>query len=524
MKTKNKTRYLQSILGAILAVSAALVLSCEQPDGSSAGAPAGKGGAAITVSTGGPAGSVLKTIIPEEPVFTKYNLVFKSNGKGDVEANVDVPAGGIPTIDQVLDVGDWTVTVTGYQTFAIDGVSKEYPAAKGTSDTFEVEPGDFAKVSVEIRPIGLDDPELTGIFAYDITYPDGVTGTLTLTPEEEPAEPPVEPAAEEEGEETEEPDTGTSVELTGGKAEDSLTLAPGYYTLKITLKKGDLVTGDSAGVYIYAGLESKAEFTFEDEDFVQKVYITGKIPSLTDSVAFAASDIKVYGDDTFTIELEADTTIIPADADTDIIWYAAIPAGYIGENFYVKAETTNSGTTYTATYYSKDEEFLAKGPQTDIDLDLKVSGSVGTDALQQVIDANADFELSGLTVSGEGILNFGTTNVTVSGDSTIPAGVTVQFDDGGSFTVAEKVNLTVAGTVDVSKADVQVAGTVNVGGTLKVASPESEDFYGTDCKIVLAKGSAVVDSAFQDKFHTKIIVDPVRPQGFAGIPRQGRID
>ena len=71
MKTKNNglsiPRYLKGILGALAAVTAALALSCEQPDASPAGAaPAGKGVVALSVSPGRPAGSVLKTVLPTE--------------------------------------------------------------------------------------------------------------------------------------------------------------------------------------------------------------------------------------------------------------------------------------------------------------------------------------------------------------------------------------------------------------------------------------------------------------------------
>ena len=502
MKTKNKTRYLQSILGAILAVSAALVLSCEQPDGSSVGAPEGKGGVAITVSTGGPVGSVQRTITPTEtPTFTSYDLVFESQ---DEVKKPDVEVSGVSgtTIEQVLDVGEWKVTVTGYQTFTPTGGEPDsYKAATGTSEKFTITAGSFAKVSVDISPIGLDDPELEGIFAYDITYPDGATGILTLTLVEE---------GEEDAEETTE--EATTVTLNNGKAAGSTALAPGYYTLKITLTKDKvegededenaLVTGDSAGVYIYAGLESKAEFTFTDKDFVQKVYITGIIPRLTNAVEFVADNIKVYGDSGFEEPFDAVTEIITADKD--LIWYAEIPAANIGKNFYVKAETTNNGTTYTATYSSGDDETLMKAPISEIDLELKVSGKVSTGDLLEVIGLNEEFELGRLEITNPATatpINFGTTKVTVTGDSTIPANVTVQFDDGedkGSFTVVDGATLTVAGAVDVSKAAVQVAGTLNVTdtGKLTVARPGwtvDADAFGEDGtgKIVLKKGSTL---------------------------------
>ena len=114
MKTKNKTRYLQSILGAILAVSAALVLSCEQLDGPSAGAPTGKGSIALTISTGAPNGSVLRTYGPTKPTFSRYELVFTPIGEGDEESTPIIEAtiegdDALGDFEQPLDAGSWNV-------------------------------------------------------------------------------------------------------------------------------------------------------------------------------------------------------------------------------------------------------------------------------------------------------------------------------------------------------------------------------------------------------------------------------
>ena len=462
MKTKNKTRYLQSILGAILAVSAALVLSCEQPDGSSVGAPAGKGSVAISVSTDGPAGSVLRTILPdEEPVWSKFELVFE-RGADESKETIKVPGDGedepdlttLEGFEQALDLGDWTVTVTAYQKFTpTDGTETEYPAAQG-SETFTVRAGELTTKTVTIKPIPLDteDDELKdvkGIFDYSITYPDGATGSLTLT-DKDSKETTVQQLNDNAGTE---PNTVAA----------SKELATGYYKLKISLTKDGLTAIDSAVVYIYAGLKSKAVFSFGDEDFTKLVYLAGSIPKLSENVEFVP--IKVY-----TGSGGSRTLLNTAQYSTaGDYWFVSIPAANIGNKLELESMTTNSGVTYTA------KATVEKLPEGGAEVDLKTE------------------------ITGTGTVNYGTQEVKVADTFTVVKAVTVQIGAEGSLTAKEGTtvavagNLNVAGAVDLSKAgSIAVTGTLSVadGGSLKVPTSDTS-FYGADKSgsLKLAQGS-----------------------------------
>ncbi|MDR2444615.1 MAG: hypothetical protein LBD44_01570 [Spirochaetaceae bacterium] len=288
MKTKYK---IYGILAAIAAATilSCMIMSCEQLEGP-AGGPAGKGTVVLTASTGGAtnAGSALKTYIPKDgPEFSRYVLVFSKGDTTLPEQNV-TPEELDGGYSLELDAGTWTVAVTAYREFTIgdvgsDASAEEYAAAAGTADV-EVSAGTTEDVTVNLAPIPIDDKAddpVNGFFTYEVSFPDKVEGTLTLTPW---------------GENEEQPATLTSSErVTEEKA-------PGYYSLSISLTKTN--GGVSAArtldvVHIYSGLETVVEITFEDDDFPHQA------PELLDEpvVTYDTNDL------TITVTYSFNTTV-----------------------------------------------------------------------------------------------------------------------------------------------------------------------------------------------------------------------
>jgi hypothetical protein len=296
MKTTNKIRYVRGILGVIAAATilSCMFLSCEQPDGPDV-ASVGKGSVLLTASigsssSGSSAGSVQRTIIPATPTFSSYKLVFtKGTGEDATIIEVDNATNDVLTGEgyvQALDAGEWTVKVSAYQQLELsDGtVSEEKAAENKTLKTFTIIEGKNEAVEVYIEPIpwpttqGSTVP--TGFFTYTVSFPEGATGTLTLTP-----------------------GTGTGTQqyqLTSETSGTAISVKKdvGSYKLLITLEKeGGLSAKASDQVHIYSGLESKAVFEFGADAFTPTVYLAGSLalPSGLGGSLVTLTDGKIKG-------------------------------------------------------------------------------------------------------------------------------------------------------------------------------------------------------------------------------------
>jgi hypothetical protein len=258
-----KIRYILSALAAITGL--AVLAACAQivtPSGYLAGGTTGR--VILSVSTG--AENAARTILPTgTPVFSRYELDFtNSNTTIAAPDTSDITGAGV---SQELTAGTWTVTVRAYRNFTpTGGADTEYLAARGSASII-VTVGQDIPVTVPLMPVPVTDTTVKGIFTYTVTFPADVT-TAYLTIESggggEPG--PVPPGG-----------SGGSggVALASGQTV-SVEQDPGYYDLFITLRKGPLTAGTAEKVHLYAGLESQAEFTFEDTDFVQPEPLSDK--------------------------------------------------------------------------------------------------------------------------------------------------------------------------------------------------------------------------------------------------------
>jgi formylglycine-generating enzyme required for sulfatase activity len=115
--------------------------------------------------------------------------------------------------------------------------------------------------------------------------------------------------------------------------------------LFIAVTKGSLSAGLSEKVHIYAGLESKGEFTFTNADFTATVYLAGTV-SLPGTLTWAdmsSGTVNVYSD-------AARTDQIGTVSLTELSWVAGISVTYIGSTVYLGAALTGTnGKIYTGT-------------------------------------------------------------------------------------------------------------------------------------------------------------------------------
>jgi hypothetical protein len=342
MKT---TRYFPVILLA----TAALLLSCEQltedyeempvaPPASNVGTvvvrasvegvePAETGGAPVEDS-GEPAGNAAidQTITPEEPPdFTHYRLVFSRAGSADVVVDpADMSGSGV---SRELKAGVWTAAVTAYRTLpATEEAPPEYYEAALGSKEITVKAGQTTKATLSLSPSPVEHDSLQGKFTYKVSFPDGASGTMTLT------------------QTGQEPKTFQLTESM--KSFTTIDLPHGDYYLAISLSNEAKNAAKNAArwdrVHIYDDTESKAEFVFGETDFSSTVYLWGTL-SLPDGVNIKSGTVRAYSDAAYTMPIGQ----VEASAD----WVIGVPISSIKlANIYLAAVVSGKdGTTYIGT-------------------------------------------------------------------------------------------------------------------------------------------------------------------------------
>jgi hypothetical protein len=209
-----------------------------------------KGLVSIHISDGN-AGA--RTLIPSDPVFSRYAVSFTSEGKDEVVlSSVD------KAVAVELEGGSWTITVKGYVT--IQG--ENYLAAMGEA-TVSIIPGQPVSASVSIRANNTGEK---GIFSYDIRLSLD-TGSLSKAllvfeslDSNNQDNPKIEVDLKEEGKET-----GT------------FSVKPGFYLVKVQLENDYQAAGKTEVVHIYTGIETRAEYTIRADDLTRTIPLKGTV-------------------------------------------------------------------------------------------------------------------------------------------------------------------------------------------------------------------------------------------------------
>jgi hypothetical protein len=305
---------IRHILAALAAITGlAALAACAQVITPQHHAGGATGQVILSVSTG--ADNAARTILPKKvPVFSRYVLEFSQGGTTITAADTSGINGA--GVNQELDPGIWTATVSAYRRFKpTAGSEMEYLAARGSAPV-TVTTGKVTPVTVDLKPVSLTDK---GFFTYTVSFPGDATASLTLT----------------DG-----VTTTTETPVSGTKA--SIELDPGYYDLVISLTKGTLTAGASEKVHIYSGLESEAAYTFTDADFAQTIPLAGTV-NLGGGVTVASGTLLVYTPSNSLIG----SAPVPAGGTA---WAVGVSANHAGSILSFKLDVLGSnGKSYTAT-------------------------------------------------------------------------------------------------------------------------------------------------------------------------------
>jgi hypothetical protein len=277
-----------------------------------------------------------------------------------------------------LNEGDWTASIKGYRTFTIGGTDKDYLAAEGSED-FTVSVGQTNQVTVNISPlaIGAENAPL-GIFTYSITLPADVSeAKLTL-------------------------DSTEPINLlpADSVSTGSVERPAGIYGLVITLKKDGLSAGVSEVVYIYPGLESKAELHLSGVEFADEVFLMGTASAEDPEGVTLPYTVTAYSNATHTTDIPGATASVEMDGG---MWFIKVPASFIGGSVYLKA----SGESVNAARYTVSDgtyevgELKAEG-KAGIHLELPVEEIVVDKTALTTAIEQANTARNGLTISADG--------------------------------------------------------------------------------------------------------------------------
>jgi hypothetical protein len=178
-------RVLNVLPGLIAGILGALLLAGCSNQFSPAPDASGQGRVTIRIENGEQA----RTLFPEAPVFSRYELQFTPGSGQEAKEAEDVTDPNSHSV--TLATGDWTITAIAYiEISGITGITDgEYEAARG-NNTLTVGEGPDNSVGIDIHG-DIGDGE--GIFSYELSYPQDVDAAAfsILTLAGEPLDPPI---------------------------------------------------------------------------------------------------------------------------------------------------------------------------------------------------------------------------------------------------------------------------------------------------------------------------------------------
>ncbi|MDR2110782.1 MAG: fibronectin type III domain-containing protein, partial [Spirochaetaceae bacterium] len=196
----------------------------------------GPEGAYVKVRFETPRSNSARTIYPEFPPLSKYELGFSGP---ETKEPVTLNSGGPHII--ALAAGSWTITAT-----AFTGTEGAYAVIARGSAAVTVTLGETAEAAIALAPVSGE----AGTFRYAVTLPPEAAGSLVITTSEGGAV------------------SGGTISLqSGAPVSGVLNLPTGQYLMNISLTLGERRAGRTEALHIYPYRESSAEYRFFEHDF-----------------------------------------------------------------------------------------------------------------------------------------------------------------------------------------------------------------------------------------------------------------
>ena len=257
-----------------------------------------------------------RTLYPDA-IFTKYVLSFS----GPLEhEDVTLESGTTSVLIDDLVLGVWTITAKGY--VKISG--SEYAAAEGSAAVTVIS-GKTQNLTIHISAQQKD--EVSGFFSYSVKYPSSKINSGNIN---------IYRVGDYER-------SGDSYGLYNGAASRSIELTPGYYVMTIRLYNSYQTAVRTEIVHIYSNMETKAEYTFVEDDFIDLITLNGSIDIRVNGELPESADIYAYlntGSGYYDNEI-GNSRVNLSDKNT---WSMVIPAFDQDTFLYFRVEASIDGS------------------------------------------------------------------------------------------------------------------------------------------------------------------------------------
>lgn len=305
-----------------------------------------------------------RTIYPDAPQFEKYRLEFEEAGGQTPQNPLEFPPSEISTAVLYLAPGIWTITAYGQVT--LNGELTDVATGSVTVTVTEEEMV-TAPITLYSGTSGGD-----GSFSWSIAAPLGVeadTWSINLTKYNSVEDPELE--------------EGGPFDFSSDALSQSgeIPCSPGYYLLKVEVGNTKQRATRTEIVLIHPGLQSRAQFSFSEKDFIKLIRVSGTLSLSTSEgpvSGFKYLDLQLLREKSS--ELLSGTSVNP-----DGTWEMLLPVQTESRtlSFSVNAETTDGH--YFNTYLNSSVEIKDVDVEKTIDENLLIlSGS--TSGMDEDID------------------------------------------------------------------------------------------------------------------------------------------
>jgi hypothetical protein len=324
-------------LGVLILAGCFNPLTPEQEEG------AGSAGGGVTIRVSGTP-EAARTIYPRAE-FSRIVLSFTPQSGQTTYPDVTLQAGGSSVvITSGLGDGNWEVGAKGYVEIDANGdgsigSGEEFEAASSAAAVpFTVSSGSSTQVDITLSAAPLN-PGKTGYFSYSVSFPAGKVDTARLSFT----------APNGYGVVQDSSSNPINQKDLITDPEGTISLASGYYLVRIVLQNSYQLIGRTEIVHIYPNMETRAEYAFTAADFTEFIVLSGTVDIKIDGVrpdyaAVYAYKAEPFGGGEF---LGVDSVQWDGPALSTGTWSILILSSSSPRNVFFDVSTQNSGAVFS---------------------------------------------------------------------------------------------------------------------------------------------------------------------------------
>lgn len=300
------------------------------------GEDAGSAGGSVSIRVSG-SPEAARTLYPRAE-FSKIVLSFDPKGGQTAYGPKTLPAGESSVVLDDLDNGNWEVSAKGYVEIDANGDGsieggEEFEAASSPAVPFTVSSGSSSvNITLSAEPITSGG---TGYFSYSVSFPPGKVDTATLRFTKADGQSAYDSSSAYIGEK----------DLKANPS-GTISLAPGYYMVRIELQNIYQRAGRTEIVHIYPNMETRADYTFTPADFTDFIVLSGTVDIKINGTRPDYAYIYAYKSESYGRGDQLGYTSVQWNGGTGVstgTWSMAILPSYPARNVIFEVSTQSGG-------------------------------------------------------------------------------------------------------------------------------------------------------------------------------------